>query len=212
VGKKKPDPRGGKELRPFNPLEKRRLAESIVRELLAQPVSSLPPVARFRGAGVYAIYYRGGLPLYAPLARQNRPSWRIPIYVGKAVPPGGRKGGFPEQPSGSTALHRRLAEHAETVERAQDLDLAHFACRYLVVDEVWIRLAELLLLEEFQPVWNVVVDGFGNHDPGAGRRKGKRPNWDSLHPGRPWAELMQPGLLSRAELVRRVRAHLSRPR
>ena len=31
------------------------------------------------------------------------------------------------------------------------------------------------------------MDGFGNRNPG-GRRKGMRPRWDALHPGRKWAE------------------------
>jgi len=30
-------------------------------------------------------------------------------------------------------------------------------------------------------VWNVVIDGFGNHDPGAGRYNGERTRWDTLH-------------------------------
>jgi hypothetical protein len=36
------------------------------------------------------------------------------------------------------------------------------------------------------------VDGFGNHDPGRGRRDMKRPRWDILHPGRNWAERLRP--------------------
>jgi DNA (cytosine-5)-methyltransferase 1 len=32
-----------------------------------------------------------------------------------------------------------------------------------------------------------IVDGFGNHDPGSGRGKGLRSRWDTLHPGRSWA-------------------------
>ncbi|GAC69556.1 Eco29kI family restriction endonuclease [Gordonia soli] len=42
------------------------------------------------------------------------------------------------------------------------------------------------------PVWNALVDGFGNHDPGRGRRAGRRSLWDTLHPGRPWAEQFPP--------------------
>ncbi|MFH1221011.1 MAG: Eco29kI family restriction endonuclease [Candidatus Eisenbacteria bacterium] len=71
--------------------------------------------------------------------------------------------------------------------KSENLDLADFRCRYLVVIPVWITLAERFLVEHYRPVWNVVVDGFGNHDPGAGRRAMKRPRWDILHPGRPWA-------------------------
>lgn len=33
-----------------------------------------------------------------------------------------------------------------------------------------------------------MIDGFGNHDPGAGRRNMRRPRWDIIHPGRTWAE------------------------
>jgi len=38
------------------------------------------------------------------------------------------------------------------------------------------------------PLWNTVIDGFGNHDPGAGRYNQAKSAWDVLHPGRPWAE------------------------
>ena len=43
------------------------------------------------------------------------------------------------------------------------------------------------MVEHYKPVWNVIIDGFGNHDPGAARRAMKRPRWDILHPSRPWA-------------------------
>jgi hypothetical protein len=45
-----------------------------------------------------------------------------------------------------------------------------------------------MLIERFKPVWNHVLDGFGNHDPGSGRHQGLTPLWDTLHPGREWAE------------------------
>lgn len=32
------------------------------------------------------------------------------------------------------------------------------------------------------------LEGFGLHDPGSGRREGERSWWDTLHPGRRWAE------------------------
>jgi hypothetical protein len=48
-------------------------------------------------AGVYAIYYNGPFKTYAPLVEQNlaaasRGRTQIPIYIGKAVPAGTRKG------------------------------------------------------------------------------------------------------------------------
>jgi len=53
-------------------------------------------------------------------------------------------------------------------------------------------LAERFLIEHYRPVWNTVVDGFGNHAPGRGRASMKRPRWDILHPGRPWAQKWKP--------------------
>ena len=50
-----------------------------------------------------------------------------------------------------------------------------------------IPLGESLMIARTSPLWNAVIDGFGNHDPGKGRIAGMRPIWDTLHPGRPWA-------------------------
>lgn len=66
-------------------------------------------------------------------------------------------------------LHGRLREHAESVRAAENLNIDNFAARWLVVDDIWIPLGETLLIGKFQPVWNRLLDGFGNHDPGAGR-------------------------------------------
>lgn len=77
---------------PFNPLDKRNLGESVVEALLERPPSSLANVPAFRGAGIYAIYYAGDYPAYQTLARENRSEPKTPIYVGKAIPKGARKG------------------------------------------------------------------------------------------------------------------------
>jgi hypothetical protein len=166
----------------YDPLNYDNLARSVVQALLGGPEVPLPPPETFEGAGVYAIYYHGDFKGYSPLVKaQSRP----PIYVGMAVPMGSRKGGRP--PSPGRELWQRLKQHAKSVEQAENLELDRFTCRYLVVVPVWITLAERFLVEHYKPVWNVVIDGFGNHDPGAGRRGMKRPRWDILHPGRPWA-------------------------
>jgi hypothetical protein len=108
--------------------------------------------------------------------------------VGKAVPQGARKGGAGLLYTDRRALFNRLVQHSKSIEQAQHLEISDFACRYLVVVPVWIALAERFLIEHFRPLWNVVLDGFGNHDPGKGRTAMKRPRWDILHPGRPWAK------------------------
>ncbi|MBU1695240.1 MAG: Eco29kI family restriction endonuclease [Verrucomicrobia bacterium] len=178
---------------PFNPLDKTNLGESVAEAVLQQPIGSLPPDAPFIGAGIYAIYYEGDFPLYKDVAEQNRDGlYRWPIYVGKAVPAGARKGGYGLGADPGQALFKRLAEHAASIEQAKNLNLADFRCRFLVVDDIWIPLAESLLIEMFSPLWNRKIDGFGNHDPGSGRHQQQRSPWDVIHPGRPWAVRLQP--------------------
>ena len=174
--------------KPFNPLDKKHLGESVAEAMLEGPVHSLPPEP-FIGAGIYAIYYTGDFAPYKLMAEANRnDQFQWPIYVGKAVPPGARKGGFGLGADPGMALFKRLSEHYESVSAARNLNQDDFYCRYLVVDDIWIPLAESLLIERFQPVWNRVLDGFGNHDPGKGRYEQQRSPWDELHPGRAWAE------------------------
>jgi hypothetical protein len=90
------------------------------------------------------------------------------------------------------SLFNRLSEHAESIIQTSDLDIADFQCRFHVVDDIWIPLGESLLIDRFRPLWNVLVDGFGNHAPGAGRYQQKKSPWDALHPGRRWAEKLRP--------------------
>ena len=78
---------------PFNPLDKRHLGASVANALLESETYPLPPEP-FIGAGVYALYYLGDFPAYEVLAEVNRNGqYACPIYVGKAVPDGARKGG-----------------------------------------------------------------------------------------------------------------------
>jgi hypothetical protein len=113
-------------------------------------------------------------------------------FILKAVPAGARKGGFGLDADPGNVLYKRLEEHSKSIEQAENLELGHFRCRYLVVDDIWIPLAESLLIGMFNPIWNVKIDGFGNHDPGGGRYNQQRSPWGMLHPGRPWAEKLRP--------------------
>ena len=190
----------------LNPLEKINLAKSIVQELLSQNIHPLPPPI-FEGAGVYALYYSGSHDLYASLALSSGKEEK-PIYVGKAVPPGARIGGYGLNTPPGAVLFNRLREHALSIDQAEDLDLTDFRCRYLVVDDIWIPLAETLLIEMYQPVWNTIVSGFGNHAPGKGRHKQQRSAWDTLHPGRPWAAKLQDHPKTRDHIKEEVRQSL----
>jgi len=74
-----------------------------------------------------------------------------------------------------------------SIKATTNLRVEDFCIRYLVVTPLWITMAERFLIEEFQPVWNVRIDGFGNHAPGKGRAAMEVPWWDAMHPGRGWA-------------------------
>lgn len=193
---------------PYNPLDKRHLAESTAKALLGRETGKLPPPEAFEGAGIYAIYYLGDFPAYRALAEANRNGrFEAPIYIGKADPKGGRRGGGDLDTPPGTALHGRLTKHGRSLEQATNLDIDDFACRYLAVDEVWIRMSERMLIGWYLPVWNIVVDGFGNNDPGRRRATQYRSPWDVLHPGRPWAEKLADGDVSAEEIVARITEH-----
>jgi Eco29kI-like restriction endonuclease len=186
---------------PYNPLEKAELARSVEGALLSTALKSLDGVPEFYGTGIYVIYYNGDHELYRVISGAS-----APIYVGKAVPSGARKGLASKDAVGKE-LWNRISEHRESTERAQDLDPSDFDVRYLVAEDIFIPLAERLMIQTFQPVWNVVVDGFGNHDPGIGRSRQKTSPWDCLHPGRTWATKLTPCKYSRGEIVARVLDH-----
>lgn len=188
---------------PFNPLDKKNLGASVAEAMLEQPPCPLGEIVPFTGVGIYAIYYTGDFPAYSPLAKRNRDGQlTAPIYVGKAVPAGARKGGGVGA-TNSKALYKRLKEHAESI-AATKLRIEDFQCRFLVVDDIWIPLGESLLIAKFAPVWNALIDGFGNHDPGAGRYEGLIPKWDVLHPGRTWATKCKERKITAAEIEREI--------
>ena len=195
------------EHKPYNPLDKRNLGISVAEAMLSQDVVPLGTLRRFSGAGVYAIYYTGEFDVYRPIAELNKGgNIQTPIYVGKAVPPGARKGGLGLSDEPSEALFCRLVQHAESIRGTNNLAIEDFFCRYLVVDDIWIPLGEALLIARFAPVWNTVIDGFGNHDPGKGRYRGLCPVWDMLHPGRAWAKKCQ----SRSESVEKIKDDIAK--
>ena len=133
---------------PYNPLDKRHLGASVAEALLARQLEALGGLAPFSGAGVYAIYYMAdagsaaaSFPAYRRLAERNRVAARPwPLYVGKAVPAGARKGEVGLDAAPGPVLHKRLMEHAASLRMAENLELAHFSCRQLVVKDIWIPL------------------------------------------------------------------------
>jgi len=148
---------------------------------------------------------KGSFPAYDRIVKLNIDGEvQSPIYVGKAVPAGARKGGLGLDIAPGTVMFRRLAEHANTIDQSSNLTLSDFFCRYLVVDDIWIPLGESLLIESFSPVWNKLIDGFGNHAPGSGRGNQQCSAWDVLHPGRQWAKNLPPNRKSSEAILKSV--------
>ncbi len=194
---------------PFNPLDKRNLGESVADALMQQPVVNLPPDSFF-GAGIYAIYYTGDFPLYSAVSKRNISNkYEWPIYVGKAVPEGSRKGGYGLGDNPNKALYQRLKQHSSSISQVENLNLNHFFCRFLVVDDIWIPLAESLLIEMLSPLWNKCIDGFGIHTPGKGRVNQQKSEWDTIHPGRHFANKLPNNKIERDQLVKKIKDFLS---
>lgn len=193
----------------YNPLATINLARSIQNAILEQPLRPLGDLADARGAGVYAIYYSGDFPTYAPLANSMRSDRQIPIYVGKAIPKGGRIGGLTRDAENGRRLGERLNIHAESIRQAANLDIAHFHARHLVIEDVWISLGENMLIQQFRPVWNIVTAGFGNKAPGKGRHVQAMSLWDTLHPGRAHSRMLSANRLAAEVISERVASFLS---
>jgi Eco29kI restriction endonuclease len=195
---------------PFNPLSKKNLGLSVADAMLSKPVEPLPPPKPFEGAGIYALYYLGDFSAYKPIADKNKNNkLTCPIYVGKAVPKGARKGGFGLDAKPGKVLYQRLCEHAKSIAKTRNLKPADFCCRYLTVDDIWIPLGESLLIETFSPLWNKILDGFGIHDPGSGRHKQKISSWDILHPGRSWTTKLTTGKPTQA-ILEMIKTHFEK--
>ncbi|MCT1657145.1 Eco29kI family restriction endonuclease [Brevibacterium luteolum] len=173
----------------FDPLDYENLGASIARALDEQPVLPLEDLEPFDGVGIYALYYSGDFPCYEILSNENQQepgSWAI--YIGKAEAENARKGD-PEQankPLGPK-LYKRILDHRNSIVDAENLNVHDFQVRALTVAPTWVPLAEVVAIRMHKPAWNVIVAGLGNHNPGAGRKAGTRPRWDTLHPGRSWA-------------------------
>ena len=168
--------------------------KSVVKEavefLTQTPVHPLPPATDFVGVGVYALYYLGSFDYYSHIAHQNQQDCHQPIYIGKAVPAGWRTARTAHTDQ-DKALYQRLQEHARSIASVENLEVHDFCCRFMILNGVETDLisgVESELIRTYTPLWNTVVDGFGNHDPGKGRYNQARSEWDVLHRGRNWAD------------------------
>jgi len=183
-------------LRGFNPnnhVFSSKLFEGVVNEAIdfftATAMLQLPPELQFEGAGVYALYYFGDLEFYKSVSLRDDKTSNRPIYVGKAVPHGWRTARSKDDRN--TVVYNRLREHSRSINQCENLNLSDFQCRFIILtgkENDLVIPIEAELIRRYAPLWNSTIDGFGNHDPGAGRREQAKSEWDVLHPGRPWVQ------------------------
>ena len=189
----------------FNPFPE-NITDILISAFESRILESLPPEEIGKGAGVYGLYYTGKSKIYNAF---NEHLERLPLYIGKAVIPGGRKGGGDKEASHQNYIVRRLREHARTISQAENLKPEDFRCRWLFVVPEFVNAAEAILIDHYQPLWNCVISGFGIHTPGSGRNKQARSDWDMLHPGRGFAGGLPIGNDPTA-IISRIKGHFKK--
>lgn len=175
----------------FRSPELENMLKDAIRFFNGTPVYELPVPSNFLGSGIYAIYYTGAFDLYERISQVNRLRYDLPIYVGKAIPTGARRGKGGRE---GNSLFKRLSEHAKSIQAVDNLDLSEFHCRFVIIpheEDALISPIESAIIKQYNPLWNSWVDGFGNHDPGGGRYNQARSQWDVIHRGRTWAEKLK---------------------
>ena len=165
----------------FDPLAVENVGVTLAVELLEQPLQPMPPVSEFPGAGIYALYYSGEHEAYSSFIKLDKRKSKYPIYIGKAAGQSSKQG-FRSQSGGQKKLYDRICQHAASIAEVSNLDIKHFRCRFLVLNDAYISLAESVMIRVFRPPWNGM--SFGSKVVGKNRMKGKPSLWDSLHPGR----------------------------
>lgn len=165
----------------FDPLAVENVGVTLAVELLEQPLSRMPPETPFTGAGIYALYYAGGHRAYATLRDLDDGRFKYPVYIGKAAGESAKQG-FSPNGSGEKKLYGRITEHARSIEAVENLEVSDFRCRYLVLNDAYISLAESVMIRMFRPPWNGM--SFGSKVVGKNRMTGEPGLWDALHPGR----------------------------
>lgn len=197
----------------YDPLNYSTISETMADALISCDLTALGSVGPFYGNGVYALFYTGDFAPYRRLSERNRDapgSW--PIYIGKAAP-ANRKGGIDpsivDSEKAGSALFDRSQDHRKSIETVDNLNIDDFQIKLMVCSFLWVPMTETALIARFTPVWNTLLDGFGNHDPGGGRIGGKMSKWDTLHPGREWVEKRRlTPAVSEADLIKAVESEL----
>lgn len=199
----------------FDPSNPDTAGRLVALALVAQEKVPMNQVARTYGSGVYAIYYQGDHPAYAPVSGTE-----TPIYVGKADPKQADARTAREQ---GPQLYGRLSDHRRMIRAVGEYAIANglpyplrvedFVCRRLVCATNAQLVAERHLIGTFKPIWNNEIGicwGISKHGDAATTRSNRRSPWDVMHPGRAWAmaEALEDKMSSNV-IVKGVAAHFA---
>jgi hypothetical protein len=188
----------------FDPSNPAIVGRLIAMTLVAQERTTLGGLAPFYGSGVYAIYYKGDFPPYKGLSAVDHP-----LYVGKANPAADQAR---DPVSQGQTLFKRLGEHARSIKKTKNLKIEAFECRFLIVSSGWQTAAEDYLIRLFRPIWNTEIKiafGIGKHGDAATTRLNGRSPWDTLHPGRPWADATDKDQKPLPVIISAIESHLT---
>jgi hypothetical protein len=190
----------------FDPADPSTAGRVVALTLVAQARHPLAAIPEFYGAGVYAIYYCGDFAPYGALTGTDHP-----IYVGKADPD---NQAAKDAVSQGTKLSGRLNEHAKSIRKATtSLSIDDFECRFLIVQTGFQKSAEDYLINFFKPIWNSetkICFGLGKHGDSSETRGNKRSPWDTLHPGREWADASTHNQKEPDMILSQIAEHLAR--
>ena len=187
----------------FDPTNPEVSSALVAMAMVAQPRQSMASLPPFYGSGIYAIYYNGKRKQYLPISKTEHP-----IYVGMADP---SDGSSTDPFSQGLALFNRLTAHAKNIAKANTtLDVSEFECKYLAVQSGFQSAAEGKLIRYYRPIWNKetkICHGFGKHGDSATTRVNARSPWDTLHPGRGWADKSTSEQSSYANIITKTTKH-----
>lgn len=141
----------------------------------------------------------------------TKPTFTVPIYIGKAVPSGWRQGRLSTEATAGRELYRRIKEHAKNIDGSENLDAKDFEVRFMVFRDDTVNLIstiESALIRKYNPLWNSIIDGFGNHDPGKGRYNQAVSEWDFLHPGRIWVARLTGQKPEMEQIISKIRKYI----
>jgi len=166
----------------FDPSEPSLIGHFVALALVSQKKHYLSEITPFYGSGVYALYYERDAPVYSNISKTE-----TPIYVGKVDPPTGATSIIQQK----TKIFDRLREHRRNIDIVTGIELSDFRYRALAVQSGYQTAAESHLIGVFKPIWNnetKILYGIGKHGDSADTRSNNRSPWDTIHPGRKWAE------------------------